>query len=192
MKKIFVVTVVVSLAFLITLASANPMAPKAKSGAASAQVNIGDFYIGPAIGFWHEIGFSLSAEKIMLKVEDWSGIIGFGAEVGYSSYREDYGGYYHHDWYWDYTYIPIFVFASYHYKMKDKRFDPYGRLGFGYVNVSWDWSGDDDWAGDGPSDSYMTFSAQAGIRYAVSDKICLRAAVGTPWVGSIGVDFKLN
>lgn len=196
MKKALVCITLASVAFLlVAMSAAAPLAAKkaVKSTAPSAAVNIGDVYVGPSVGFWHKIGFSVGGEKIMLKVEDWSGIIGFGAEIGYSSFDENYGYYGYDNWYWSYTYVPVFLFASYHYQMKDKRFDPYARLGFGYVYVSWKWHGDEDWGhGYGPNDSYLTIAGQVGIRYALSDKMALRAALGTPWVGSIGLDYKLR
>ncbi|MBN2415951.1 hypothetical protein JXO52_08915 [bacterium] len=146
-------------------------------------------YVGGSLGIWYGLGFSANFEKIFNEIEDL-GVIGFGAEVGYASRKVGYswfGG----DYGWKYTYIPIFVFGSFHYKLNNPKLDPYARLGLGYVIVSASEYGDYTGTWGTATDSYVSFSGQAGIRYLVSPGIWLRAAVGTPWIASIGADMTL-
>lgn len=92
------------------------------------------------------------------------------------------------DWYsWDYaylggnsgiTYIPIGVTANYHFKMENKKIDPFLGAGLGYqiVNASCVYNGI-DYCGNAYS-SAIYFITKAGIRYFYSPSMTLYADVG--------------
>jgi len=146
-------------------------------------------YVGGSLGIWYGVGFSANFEKIFKEVEDL-GVLGFGAEAGFATKKSSYN-WYGGEYGWKYTYIPIFGFISFHYKLDNPKLDPYARAGLGYVIVSASEYGDytGNWAS--ATNSYFDFAGQAGIRYNVSPKIWLRAAVGTPWIASFGADIVL-
>ncbi len=176
MRKATVLTVSVFL--LVMLASS-----------AVSQELMDKTYVGGSLGIWHGMGFSANFEKIFKEIEDL-GILGFGAEAGFASKKTSYnwgGGEYG----WKYTYIPIFGFISFHYKVNNPKLDPYARAGLGYVIVSASDYGDYTGQWGSATNSYVDFAGQAGIRYNVSPKIWLRAAVGTPWIASFGADMEL-
>ncbi|MBN2356146.1 outer membrane beta-barrel protein [candidate division KSB1 bacterium] len=185
MKKLFLALVVVTL--MVAVMAAPSWAQKGKASA----VAVGNTYIGPAIGLWENIGFSANFEKIFKDMPDWNGLLGWGVEAGYSSDKKEWSGY-GYKWGWKYTYIPIYAFVSYHYKMTDPKLDPYARLGLGYVIVSASEIGDYEGYGYDATDSYVDFSGQIGVRYKIGDTMWLRAALGTPWIVSAGIDFQLK
>ena len=142
---------------------------------AFAQVEKGDKYVGAALGIWWGIGFSGNFEYIFNEIQD-VGFLGFGVEAGFSS-RGDLG--------FTWNYIPVFGWASFHYTLKNSKLDPYARAGLGYVFVG---GGDDVF---GAHESYFAFAGQVGVRYAFSEKLLGRLALGTPWYVSFGVDLEL-
>jgi len=174
MKKIMVLVVIVLLA---TFASS-----------AISQDIVGKSYAGASLGIWYGVGFSANFEKVFKEIEDL-GVIGAGVEAGFATRKLGYtygGG----DYGWKYTYIPIFGFLSFHYKLHNPKLDPYARVGLGYVIVGSSSYGTHSAWGTASS-SYVTFAGQAGIRYHISPKVWLRAAVGTPWIASFGADLEL-
>ena len=154
----------------------------------AAQFEIGKHYIGPSIGF------AFGASTIILGANYEYGIlweevgnIGVGGIFRYWHYSEGYASY---------TDIAIGAQANYHFKMKNKKFDPWAGLTLAFDFGSSSWSGpyeDDYW----DSDSYggMWLTLNGGFRYWISPKIGLngRLAFGTLGYGGIelGVDFKL-
>jgi hypothetical protein len=105
-------------------------------------------------------------------------------------------------WSWDYSYfggnntsvsyIPIGVTANYHFKMENKKIDPFLGAGLGYqiVNASCVYQGV-DYCGSYSSEIY--FITKAGIRYFMNNSTALYADVG---VGAatlnVGASFKLK
>jgi len=91
-------------------------------------------------------------------------------------------------WSWDYSYfggnntsvsyIPIGVTANYHFKMENKKIDPFLGAGLGYqiVNATCEYNGVDYCGGAYGSEIY--FITKGGIRYFFSDKTTLYADVG--------------
>lgn len=147
-------------------------------------------YAGAALGLWYGLGVSANYERILQELPELQGFLGVGGEIGFATQKDTWYG----DTGWRYTYIPVFVFASYHYKMEGK-LDPYVRFGLGYVYVNSSWYGEDlGWYGGRPSasSSYVGVNGQIGARYELSPKMYVRAALGTPWVLSLGLDFKLD
>jgi hypothetical protein len=171
----------VVLVLLILVASAFPaglIAPKQS-------------YVGASLGLWYGVGFSVNYERILQEMPELQGYIGVGGEIGYAVNKDEwnygYGAYG-----WKYTYVPFYVFASYHYKMEGK-LDPYVRFGLGYVYVNSSWYGGDYYGNNlSASSSYVGVSGQVGVRYAINPKMFVRAALGTPWIASVGLDFKLD
>ena len=146
--------------------------------------SIGQKNIGVSLGLWHGIGLSVSGEMILKEFPEIYGVIGVGGEIGYASYERKVLSVP----IWDETYIPIFGFASYHYKFSDPRIDPYIRIGLGFVYVSA--SNISGYAGSIESrSSYIDISGQIGARYALTPKLWARGALGTPWILSVGIDY---
>ena len=145
------------------------------------QVKQGDKYVGAALGLWYGIAFSVNGEFILKELPDL-GNIGAGVEIGYASNNSA--------WY-NYTYIPIFAFGSFHYQLQNMpKLDLYARLGFGFVIVSSSYDGPVGWD-LGANASYLSVAGQVGARYAITDNIWLKLAAGTPWAISFGVEFGL-
>jgi len=135
-------------------------------------------YVGASVGTgWGDLGFSANFEKIFKELEGF-GVVGVGAEVGYVSVSSV--------WSDHYTYVPILVFGSLHYKLENPKLDPYARLGIGYIYI--DWPGPDYF---GLNESYVSIAGQVGMRYQMSPKVWLRGALGTPFAISIGADIEL-
>lgn len=167
----------------------NGVAQKKATAPTSAMgVGINQTYVGGAIGLWHGIGLSVNGERILKDLPEFNGLVGAGGEIGYASdqdelwwWGEPYG--------WKYTYIPIFGFASFHYRLTDPKIDPYVRLGLGFVYVSSKKFG--TYTGYWPKShsSYVGIDGQVGVRYFMGPNLCGRAALGTPWLLSVGIDF---
>ncbi len=181
--------IVIGFLVIVTIFVHPALAQKGKPAAGAVQVV--SSYVGPAIGLWHEFGFSVNFEKTFKDIPDWNGMVGWGIEAGYASDKDEWRAY-GIKWGWKYTYIPIFGFVSFHYKMSDSKLDPYARLGLGYVIVSASEIGHYEGLGYEATESYVDFSGQVGVRYKIGDKMWLRAALGTPWIVSAGVDFQLQ
>jgi len=160
------------------------------NSSAFSQNLVGKSFAGVAIGSWYGLGFSASYEKIFKDIQDL-GIVGGGVEVGYATRKYDYGYWGGGEYGWKYTYVPVFAFLSFHYKLNNPKLDPYARAGFGYVYVKASDYGTYSGTWGSASASYVSFAGQAGIRYQVSPKMWVRAAAGTPWVASIGIDAEL-
>jgi hypothetical protein len=152
-----------------------------------AQFEVNKHYLGPSIGFAFgasTVSFGANYEYGILWEE--VGNIGVGGIFRYWSYSEGY---------WSYTDIVIGAQANYHFKLKNRKFDPWAGLVLAFDIGSSDWSGpyDDYWT----DDSYggMWFAINAGARYWISPTIGLngRLSFGSLGYGGIefGVDFKL-
>jgi hypothetical protein len=105
-------------------------------------------------------------------------------------------------WSWNYnyfgtnsssvSYIPIGVTANYHFKMENKKFDPFVGAGLGYqiVNASCVVNGV-DYCGSYSSTIY--FIAKGGIRYFLNPSTALYADVGAGAATlSVGATFRMK
>ena len=154
------------------------------------QIAMGKTSVGGALGIWNGLAFSANFEHVFKEMD--VGFIGFGAEVGYASDKEEFPAYGGGTYGWNYTYIPILGFASFHYRLSNPKLDPYARLGLGYFIVSSSDFGTYTGLWGTATASYLGFFGQVGIRYAVSPTMWARAALGTPWILSFGVDIVIN
>lgn len=148
------------------------------SAALSQGVAIGYTDVGPVVGLGgiQGAGFSLGGrfEKIIKALPDMGdGLLGI--QVGVDWYS----------WDWAYiggssgiTYIPIGVTGNYHFKMENKKIDPFLGAGLGYeiVNASCVYQGV-DYCGTAYS-SAIYFITKAGIRYFMNSNMTLYADVG--------------
>lgn len=107
-------------------------------------------------------------------------------------------------WSWDYayfpgnrarvSYVPIGVTANYHFKMEDRRFDPFLGVGLGYEIVNVDAScviQGQDYCGRYSSDLYVI--VKGGIRYFMNRSTALYADVGAGAATlNLGATFRLG
>ncbi len=142
-------------------------------------VGVGYTDIGAVVGLGGIGGASISLggryEKIFKALPDLGdGLLGIQVGVDW--------------WSWDYnyfgsnnssiSYIPIGVTANYHFKMENKKIDPFLGAGLGYqiVSASCVFNGIDYCSGSYSSGIY--FVTKAGIRYFLSDAMAAYADVG--------------
>ena len=102
-------------------------------------------------------------------------------------------------WSWDFdsdysvSYIPIGVTANYHFKMENKKWDPFLGAGLGYSNVNA--SCPDIFPGVDPCrgyDSGIYFITKGGVRYFMNTNMALYADVGVGAASlNIGVVWKM-
>lgn len=177
---------VISLAMVATIASAP--AVQAQEG-----VGVGYTDIGVVVGLGGLNGASLAFggrfEKIIKPLPDLGdGVLGFQIGADW--------------WSWDWGYaggtssvsvIPIGATANYHFKMENKKIDPFVGAGLGYqiYNASCTYQGIDYCANAWSSGIY--FITKAGLRYFYSSATTFYADVG---VGAatlnIGLTFRLK
>jgi outer membrane protein with beta-barrel domain len=122
--------------------------------------------IGPVVGLGGigEAGLSLGGRfETAFKKLDNGAVIGISA--GFDWYSYDDGVY-------SWTYTPISATANYHFKLDNKKWDPFLGLGLGYYIVS----SPSGFAGSYNSGIY--FVGRAGIRYFATDKLALYADAG--------------
>jgi hypothetical protein len=169
-------------------------------GVSQAQEKTGfmfdNLYVGPTIGytliFDGSLGIGGRAEYGLMDNVDigsFSGSIGVGAELGYSSYTSSAV---FNDWKWSYTLIDFLVYGSYHFKPHNE-FDPYVRVGLGYNHISASWSGPSEinqyssgWG------SGIGFNGSIGFNYHFSNSMLFRADLGYPFLIAVGLDFNLG
>jgi hypothetical protein len=156
------------------------MASLLGASAAEAQDGIGIGYtdIGAVVGLGGlggaSIAFGGRFEKVFKALPDMGdGMLGFQIGVDW--------------WSWNYTYfagessgvtyIPIGATANYHFKMDNKKIDPFVGAGLGYqiVNASCVYQGI-DYCGSYSSAIY--FITKAGIRYFLNNNMAFYADVG--------------
>ena len=102
-------------------------------------------------------------------------------------------------WSWDFgsgysaSYIPIGVTANYHFKMENKKIDPFLGAGLGYQVVNASCPG---FQGADPCGSYSSgiyFITKAGVRYFMNSATALYADVGVGAANlNIGAMFKIK
>ena len=166
---------VVARALLVVVAAT--VAPQVS--AAQEGVGVGFTDIGAVVGLGGIGGASISLggryEKIIKPLPDLGdGLLGIQLGVDW--------------WSWNYndcgsnsssiSYIPIGLTANYHFKMENKKIDPFLGAGLGYqiVNASCVFNGIDYCSGSYSSGIY--FVTKAGIRYFMSQAMALYADVG--------------
>lgn len=149
----------------------------ASSGQAQVGIGLGYTDIGAVIGLGGVGGASFALggrfEKVFRALPDMGdGLLGLQVGADW--------------WSWDYgfpggntsvSYIPIGVTANYHFKMENKKIDPFLGAGLGYqmVNASCVYQGV-DYCGSYSSGIY--FITKAGIRYFMNSSTALYADVG--------------
>jgi hypothetical protein len=123
-------------------------------------------------------------EKIFKELPDLGGgLLGIGVSADYYSYS--YFGY-------SVSWIPIGATANYHFKLDNKKFDPFLGAGLGFQLVSCSGSGTLGNLGCGYS-SGVYFIGRAGARYFLTDKLAAYADVGAGAATvNLGITFKLK
>lgn len=88
------------------------------------------------------------------------------------------------------TVIPISVTGNYHFKLQNRKVDPFLGLGLGYQRVSWD-CGIPNCSISGGSGIY--FVGRAGLRYYLTDKAALYVDAGAGAATlAVGAVVRLN
>lgn len=187
MNKLFRMLLVLMACIAITFS--NGFAQKKGTASSAIGVKVGQKNIGVSLGLWHGIGISINGEMILKDFQELNGVVGVGGEIGYASEKDEWSGF-GYKYGWEYTYIPIFGFASFHYRLSDPKIDPYIRIGLGFVYISSNAYGTYSGVWGEANDSYIGIDGQVGVRYAVTPNLWARAAVGTPWILSLGIDFR--
>ena len=165
----------------------------AGASSASAQANAGVGFtngytdVGPVIGLGNLGGASVSVggrfEHGFKDLPDLAnGILGIQVGINYyhwnyDSYGSDYG----------ITYIPIAVTANYHFRLENRKIDPFLGLGLGYQSVS-----ASNCPGCGHS-SAAYFVGRAGIRYFFSPSMAFYGDAGAGDAAlNVGLMFKIS
>ncbi|HZI27923.1 MAG TPA: OmpW family outer membrane protein [Gemmatimonadaceae bacterium] len=147
----------------------------ASAGQAQGGIALGYTDIGAVLGIGGvgEASFALGGrfEKVIKPLPDLGdGLLGI--QVGADWWSWDFGSGY------SVSYIPIGVTANYHFKMENKKIDPFLGAGLGYqlVNASCP-----SFQGVDPCGSYSSgiyFITKAGIRYFLNTNMALYADIG--------------
>lgn len=118
-------------------------------------------------------------ERVFKAVPDLGdGLIGLGVSVDWYSYSV--GAY-------DWTYLPIGATANYHFKMDNRKWDPFLGLGLGYYIVS----APDGFIGSWNSGVYLI--GRAGVRYFMTSNMAFYADAGAGSAAlSLGLTWKLK
>ncbi|MDZ4745485.1 MAG: outer membrane beta-barrel protein [bacterium] len=166
------------------------MALVAILSSASAQYVPERLWVGPTIGLsglGTSIGFGLAGEYA---IDD-----GWGAalDLGYSNFSIESPGVTGGSFpVTKYTFISALASATYHFS-PNKKFDPWVKAGLGYFNwnVTFEQDGKEIDPFAGLAAAYTSgfgFGAQVGMRYHFSDGFAGRAALGYPFIFSVGLD----
>ena len=156
-------------------------------------VGLGYTDIGPVVGLGGIGGASFSFggrfERIFKALPDMGdGVLGIQVAVDWWNWSYNYFGGEHAS----VSYIPIGVTANYHFKMENKKIDPFLGAGLGYeiVNASCVYLGV-DYCGSYSSAVY--FVVKGGIRYWMSESLALYGDVGAGAATlNAGVMFKMK
>ncbi|MBL8958689.1 MAG: hypothetical protein JNJ98_02465 [Gemmatimonadetes bacterium] len=134
--------------------------------------------IGATVGLGN-VGGALAIggrfEKAIKKLPDLGdGTLGFQLGVDYWNYNErfvaiDY----------DFRYIAFSGTANYHFKVENKKIDPFLGAGLGLSSVSTDFTGS--------ASSGLYFIGRAGIRYFLNEKMAFYADAGASGAATINV-----
>jgi hypothetical protein len=166
-------------------AQAKPVAPQS--------FGMGYTDIGPTVGLGGLNGASASFggrfEHAIKPLPDMgNGMLGIQVAADYYSWSSgNIAGYS-----WSYKYIPVGVTGNYHFKLEDKRFDPFVGLGLGYNVVNCSWSGPTAGSTDCGYNSSVYFIGRAGARYFFNPKMAAYGDVGAGGATlNLGLMFKL-
>ncbi len=148
-------------------------------------------WVGPTLGYgFGNIGYGANGEYGL------TDNIGLGAELGLTSFSEDFGGMLGNKTSFEYSLLGILVAGSYHLTPGEK-FDPYIKAGVGYFN--WDFvytqDGKEVDLPTGTSSAYtsgVTPTFQIGTRYHFNQMVSARASLGYPFIFAAGVDFAFG
>lgn len=159
---------------------------------AQAQLAKGHTDLGVVLGLGNtgDAGLAPGArfEKVIKDLPSMgNGTLGIMVGVNYYSYGWNAGAYKG-----SVKYLPIGATANYHFKMANKKVDPFLGAGLGYqiINCSYDTpQGNFDYC----SNSTLYFIGRAGIRYFTSDKMALYADAGAGDAAlNVGLMFKMK
>jgi len=180
-----------SLGYAVRLAA---LASVMGASAGQAQgIALGYTDVGPVIGLGGlggaSIAFGGRFEKIFKALPDLGdGLLGLQVGVDWWSWDQSFGTSSS-----SVSWIPIGVTANYHFKMENKKIDPFLGAGLGYQLVNASCPG---FQGTDPCGSYSSgiyFSTKAGIRYFMSESLALYADVGVGAANlNIGAMFKIK
>lgn len=164
---------------------------------ATAQFVPERLWVGPTIGL-SGLGFSIGvgAQAEYAINENF----GVGLDLSYSSFKEDGSGLGLPPGtpfpVFKYTLFAALASGSYHF-MPNKNFDPYVKLGLGYLNwdVKYEVDGKETDPLAGVSAAYTSglgFTGQVGARYHFSDGLSARASIGYPLILALGLDLAVG
>lgn len=166
----------------------SPQAPRASVQANTDEgFNSGYTDVGPVIGLGNlggaNVSFGGRFEHAFKELPNLgNGILGI--QVGVNYYHWSYGVFGT-----DYgiTYIPVVVTANYHFRLDNRKIDPFLGLGFGYQRVSWS-----NCPGCGFANAGY-FVGRAGIRYFFSPSMALYADAGAGDAAvNVGIMIKVS
>lgn len=159
---------------------------------AQAQISLGYTDIGAVIGLGNigsaSASFGGRFERIFKELPDLGdGLLGIGISADYYSWNTGVANY-------SWKYIPIGATANYHFKLENKKIDPFVGLGLGYNYISCSYSGP---GGSGfsnlCSNSAIYFIGRAGARYFLNPNMALYGDVGAGAATvNLGLTFKLK
>ena len=133
--------------------------------------------------------------------------IGIGLDLGYYQFKEDFSTVIPHYQYGDIV-APIIKFNNYAYNfyltgsyhfLPENRFDPFVRIGLGYINYGFDISvegGDKDdrqsfnFASGFPS--VFSTKIEAGMNYHINDVLSFKTTLGYPYYFNSGFNINFN
>ena len=151
----------------------------ATAGQAQGGIALGHTNLGAVIGLGGIGGASVSLggrwERVFKALPDiGDGLLGIQVGADWWSWNQRWSGTQSSSVSW----IPIGVTANYHFKMENKKIDPFLGAGLGYeiVNASCEINGVDYCGGSYSSGIYVI--TKAGIRYFLNSKTALYADVG--------------
>jgi hypothetical protein len=181
-------------ALVVALVCALSVAGVSVASAQDEGFTVGHADVGPVIGLGGINGAGLSFggrfEKGFKAVGN--GVLGFGVGVDYYNFSDRFTG----TTDIGFTYLPIAATVSYHFRLDNKKIDPFVGAGLGFERVSLSGPGCVVFGSNvcqGLDSSGLYFVGHAGIRYFVQPKLALYADAGAG-AGSlhVGIMFKVG
>lgn len=195
MKKIIAVLFIV--AFASSMIFAQGALPSKADKFVSGKIGLGAFY-GANLGFGG--GFEYILQEDFLNLGDIPASLGFGAEVGYSSYTKNYnfGGFYYSNfniasYKVKTTNIVILGSAFYHANvLKIDKLDTYVKFSLGYNVAKSKYDGPSDYDYQLPSVGGIIAGSAIGARYFFTPALSAVAEFGYGFgILRLGLDFAL-
>jgi outer membrane protein W len=159
---------------------------------AAAQVSVGYTDIGAVVGIGNvgnaSASFGGRFEHIFKALPDLgNGLLGIGVSADYYGYSDNFSGFGY-----SFKYIPIGVTGNYHFKLENKKIDPFLGAGLGYNYISCSYTGI-GYSSNYCSSSAIYFIGRAGARYFFNPNMALYGDVGAGAATlNIGLTFKLK